>query len=615
MDAAQASSIAAIADALPVGIWVARVPGGEFVYANRAFAEIMGMTARDDVKAGGYTEPYGIFTRDGKPYREERLPFVRAMRERTVVVVDDLSIHRRDGRKVAVRAMGKPLFDEKGEMTSVAIAFFDVTAEVDAVRERTAVQDRLSRVVNAAPLILWAADQRGLITLSEGRGLASMGLKPGQLVGRSIQELYAGEPEVLANFRRALSGEEFSTKDKVGERSFETSFSPLRDAAGAVTGHIGVTMNVTESEQLQAKLVESERMASLGMLAASVAHEVNTPLTYVAASLDHLRRELPKLAGGAELLALVDEARLGTERVKTIAKDLSHFSRPHERLEPLDVRDVLESALRMTANETLRRARVVQEWREVPPVIANDARLAQVFLNLLLNAAQAIPEGDPEKNEIRVSVALEGERVVVEVTDSGAGIPAEILPRIFDPFFTTKPVGHGSGLGLAICRNIARAFGGDVTADSRPGRTAFRLALPRAERRAGEASAQPGISGRPRVLVVDDDASLRRVLSRTLDDACELEIADSGQRALELMLGDRRYDVILCDLMMPDMTGMDVFERVRRERPGLERSLCFMTGGAFTRGAREFLQNVPNRCFEKPFDFSTVIAQVLREGA
>src|SRR5579862_4801285 len=119
MDTAQASSIAEIADALPVGIWVARVPGGEFIYANRAFAEIMGMPARDDVKAGGYTAPYGIFTRDGKAYREDRLPFVRAMRERAVVVVDDLAIHRGDGSRVSVRAMGKPLFDEKGEMVSV----------------------------------------------------------------------------------------------------------------------------------------------------------------------------------------------------------------------------------------------------------------------------------------------------------------------------------------------------------------------------------------------------------------------------------------------------------------------------------------------------------------
>jgi two-component system cell cycle sensor histidine kinase/response regulator CckA len=624
MDPAQTQLVVAVADALPVGLWVAKAPGGELLYANPAFADIMGMAARDDVAVGGYSEPYGIFLHDGKPYPEERLPFVRALQQRATVVVDDLWIHRHDGRKVAVRAVAQPLRDAAGEISSVAIAFFDVTAEVEAVRQRLEAQEWLARVVQQAPVILYAVNADGIVTLCEGMGLATLQMSPGQVVGQRVSSFYPSGSPATENVRRALAGEAFRSKVQVGTQFFESSHSPLRGPDGAPSGYIGVTVNVTEREVLQAKLVESERMASLGTIAASVAHEVNTPLAYVEASLDHLARELPRCAKGPPdpkrmktLLALLEEARSGAGRVKAIARDLSAFSRPQERVDVVDVRTVLESALRMTSHVALQRARVIRELSGVPLVRANEARLAQVFLNLLLNAAQSLSEGDPSQQEIRVTARQTGTKVEVEVSDTGAGISPEHLPRLFEPFFTTKPAGQGSGLGLSICKNIVTELGGTISVESRPGKTTFRVTLPSAEGKAGlrPSDLPPTLAGRPRVLIVDDDAALRRVLTATLGPACELELAESGHRALELLLGATHYDVVLCDLMMPGMTGMDVYQQLAAARPGRELALVFMTGGAFTAGAREFLSRVPNPCFEKPFDFYAVVAKVWSERA
>ncbi len=614
-------SIVALANDLPVGVWVARVPSGELVYANRTFTEIMGMAARGDVAVGHYAEPYGIYTRDGEIYPEDRLPFVRAVNERTTVIVDDISIHRGDGRRVDVRAIARPIF-EADELTLVSIAFTDVTAEVEALRAKDELQARLKRIIDCAPIILFSFDTRGVITLSEGHGLESIGFKPGDLVGRDVADLYKHAPEVLAALKRALAGEEFHVRAKAGPVTFETTFVPLRNAAGTMVGVTGVSSNVTERENLHARLVQSARMASLGTIASSVAHEVNTPLAYIASSLDHVSAELDKVRRGGTLESvetlydLLQEARKGVDRVKTISRDLNVFSRPHEREEPVDVRAVLETAIRMASNGTSQRARLERAFHDVPPVMANETRLAQVFLNLLVNAAQSIPEGEPSKNEIRVTTrALEG-RVVIEVSDSGPGIEAAILPRIFDPFFTTRSPGEGTGLGLAICQDIVHSIGGEISASNNPaGGATFTVCLPSASRpHSPEARPERSkLEKRARVLIVDDNPSLLKVLQLSLGATCELEVVSNGSEALKRLLEREPYDVVLCDLMMPDITGMDVFERLRAARPSMERALCFMTGGAFTPRARAFLAQVPNPCFEKPFDFGEVIGRVLAE--
>ena len=613
--------IAESVDDLPAGIWVARVPGGQLVYANRTFAEIMGLHVAAAVQLRAPLP--NLFAVDGRPYPDERRPFTRAIHERTTIVTEDMVVHRRDGTRVGIRAHARPVFGPSGDVVFVMVAFFDRTREIEANRARDEAQQLLRQVLDNAPIILWALDPTWRITFSEGKGLVALEASPRQFIGQSIQELFRGRPDILEVLGRAYAGEEVRTRAPIGAAVFETVAGPLRDPSGGVVGISGVTRDVTDQERMQTQLVQAERMASLGTIAAGVGHELNTPLSYVAESLEHLAR---RLAGSgpieqeerAVLVDLVAEARRGIDRVTVIARDLNAFSSPHEGIGPLDVQETLEAALRIAANETEARARIVRDYQPVPAVEGNEAKLGQLFLNLLLNAAQAFPAERARQGEIRVSTRAREGRIRVEIADSGPGIDAATLPRIFEPFFTTKGPGKGTGLGLAICRSIARSLGGEIAVESEPGRGAtFRVDLPAArQQRSARATPAPMEPGRrPRVLVVDDNPALRRVLSITLGASCDAEIVPSGREAIARLLEAPPYDVVLCDLLMPDMSGRDVYEAIRAARPGLEATLCFMTAGAATAPAREFLARVSNPCFEKPFDFRLVIERIARERA
>ncbi len=240
-----------------------------------------------------------------------------------------------------------------------------------------------------------------------------------------------------------------------------------------------------EQRRLREQLMVSERMASVGTLAAGVAHEINNPLAAVVANLElalrsveRLPRELPDVA---ELRAELRDAHEAAHLVRQIVRDVKVFSRTvDERGGPVDVRQVLDSTVRMAWNEIRHRARLVRQYEPVPPVWTTDARLGQVFLNLLINAAQAIEIGHVESNEIRLHTHTDQEgRALVEITDSGVGISADNLNRIFTPFYTTKPPGSGTGLGLSISLRIVKEIGGEIELSSEPGRgTVARVRLP-----------------------------------------------------------------------------------------------------------------------------------------
>jgi CheY-like chemotaxis protein len=248
----------------------------------------------------------------------------------------------------------------------------------------------------------------------------------------------------------------------------------------------------------------------------------------------------------------------------------------------------------------------------------NRARLGQVILNLLVNAAQAIQEGDADSNQIhiRTSTSAHGE-AVIEIRDTGCGIPSETLARIFEPFFTTKPVGVGTGLGLSICHSIVTAAGGRIDISSPPaGGCCVTVVVPADEANAKVAAIAPAAlsSPRRRVLLVDDEAPIRRALHRMLKPAHDVFVADSGEAALaELLANGHCYDVILCDLMMPHMSGMQVYDRLAGECVELTQRFIFMTGGAFSKRSTEFLAECDRPVLEKPFDLNTLsraVAQV-----
>lgn len=288
-------------------------------------------------------------------------------------------------------------------------------------------------------------------------------------------------------------------------RSFEWQAIAGRDKTTCVWVFRSVAISTklgdsrhADGPHIQARLLETEKLASMGLLAAGVAHEINNPLAYTLLNLERLRSGLRGVGrrmretdaglglGGAvdHLLDSVEMCLEGCKRVQSIVQDLRQFSRSDDDSSrvPVDVRRVLEFAADMVGPEVRRRARVVRDLGEIPLVLASEGRLTQVFLNLLVNAVHAIPEGAPETNEIRLTTATdERGRVVVSVSDTGEGMTPAVMEQIFEPFYTTKPPGLGTGLGLAICRRIATSIGGEIGVESTVGQgSVFRLVLPAA---------------------------------------------------------------------------------------------------------------------------------------
>ncbi len=260
----------------------------------------------------------------------------------------------------------------------------------------------------------------------------------------------------------------------------------LVDDSGTHSKMIGTVQDVTEHKEMQTKLAHAERMASLGTLAGGVAHEINNPLSYVISNLEFMSGGLggvenvvpPNwLAGTRQVLA---ETLEGAERVRRIVQDLLAFTRPSKQMGPVDVHQVLDLAVHMASSQIRYRANLVKDYFDIPLVRGDASRLGEVAINLLINAAQAIPDGRPTENEIRVVTRTDGaDRVVIEVRDSGCGIPPEIRSRLFEPFLTTKPVGKGTGLGLSICHGIVTSLGGEITVESEVGKgSTFRVSIP-----------------------------------------------------------------------------------------------------------------------------------------
>jgi two-component system cell cycle sensor histidine kinase/response regulator CckA len=372
-------------------------------------------------------------------------------------------------------------------------------------------------------------------------------------------------------------------------------------------------------ERMQRQLILSDRLASVGMLAAGVAHEINNPLAYVAANLDLLMEEMNEVAGTAlyprveEWAEAVRDAREGSERIRKIVRGLNTLSRAEEEQRSVvELRPVLELSANMAFNEIRHRARLVKDYGETPLVQADDARLGQVFINLIVNAAQAIPDGDSEANEVRIVTFTDSQgRAVVEVLDTGPGIPADLLARVFDPFFTTKPIGVGTGLGLSICHSIVTSLGGEITASNREGRGAcMRVVLAPAARPVSEPPVAPASTnernvGRGAVLIVDDERAVAAILEHALTSH-DVTAVCSAREALDLIQADTPFDVILSDLMMPGISGMEFYDTLVREHPQLAERVVFMSGGAFTASARAFLDRVPNERLEKPFNLRQV---------
>jgi signal transduction histidine kinase/CheY-like chemotaxis protein len=404
----------------------------------------------------------------------------------------------------------------------------------------------------------------------------------------------------------------------VGGRTIRRYSAQIRDGADQYVGRLYKFEDITERRRLEERVALSERMVAVGTLAAGVAHEINNPLTYVLMSLDGLDQELGYAAETPDVLELGDrmkpliaDARDGAERVRRIIQDLrvlSHAERPDDDSCAID--PVITSAVNLTRGEHRSRARIVTELAATPRVKGSAGRLVQVLVNLLVNAAQAIPAGrEGATIHVRTEVAEDG-HVLVRVRDTGAGIAPELLPRVFDPFFTTKPVGIGMGLGLSISHSLVTSLGGTIRVESELGvGTTFIVSLPPAGPPPG---AGPG--GRPlraEVLIVDDEPTICRSMARALADY-EVTTAASAGAALDLLAAGRRFDLVLCDITMPQIGGFELHARVRTRDHDQAERFVFVTGGSLTSASGAALQRLDLPVLLKPFSSPALREQVRR---
>ncbi|MDY7225802.1 sensor histidine kinase [Hyalangium rubrum] len=317
--------------------------------------------------------------------------------------------------------------------------------------------------------------------------------------GRTLAEVLG--PEAALPFLERIRDTLRSGRTAHFEYSMESARGRRWYSADSMVVHHRETVaflvrDITARKQMEQRLLQADRLAALGTLAAGVAHEVNNPLSYVSANLSFLSESLSTVRHALDREGAVDLARVeraledcgaaladaqeGTTRILHVVGDLKTFARAEDTEgEWVDARRVLESAINIVQPEFKHRARLHQHLDEVAPVRGNPARLGQVFVNLLINAAQAISPGAPDLHQVSVHLREEGTSVVVEIQDTGQGIAPDLLPRIFDPFFSTRPVGVGTGLGLSICHGIVTSLGGEISVESTLGRgTCFRVRLP-----------------------------------------------------------------------------------------------------------------------------------------
>ncbi|MBI5068282.1 MAG: PAS domain S-box protein [Deltaproteobacteria bacterium] len=404
---------------------------------------------------------------------------------------------RVDGRRLDCHFT--PLRDAGGHLAGTVCVAADVSERHRLRRALRESEERLRLALDGtqAAAVDWDFEA-GLVHVGH-YWAERLGLPGGELRGtvdEIVPRLVRPEDQgrVRAAMREHLAGqvETYDAEHQVALTAGDLRWVHLRGrvvargADGAPRRWVGIATDVTAQRQLEARLQIGERMASLGRLAGGVAHEINNPLSYVVSNLafaaDQLRGR--PLAETEEVLQALEDARVGAQRARDIVRDLRTFSQPGEdRTEPVDVRHAVTTALALAAGELKHRGRLLTRFDEVPRVMAAERRLGQVFLNLVVNAAQALDPRRSAQNEVRVEVTRAGDgRVVVEVSDNGCGMSSQVQARLFEPFFTTRPIGAGTGLGLSVCHGIVKALGGEIEVESQEGRgSVFRVLLPALE--------------------------------------------------------------------------------------------------------------------------------------
>jgi PAS domain S-box-containing protein len=623
----RSESLRLLIEGLPDAVMVHR--DERLVYVNRAFLDRLDYTSPDALLGRSLHE---LLHPDDVEGVRQRIAELRQTRKPTKPREE--RFRTRGGNTVTLEVAKVPVeFD--GAPAVVAIG--------RDVSERKLAEERFRIAVESAPCGMVMIDREGRIVLANREVEHLFGYDAGELVGRSLEILVperfrAEHPRQRERFladprARAMgAGRDLYGLHKDGsELPVEIGLNPIRTPEGALV--LASIVDISERRHSEMLLAAADRMRAVGTLAAGVAHGINNPLAFVKGNILYVREELESVREqpggpserpfGPETLREAEEAlaqaQEGADRIRDIVADLLTFTRKESSDgEPVDCHRVLESVINMTRNEIWPRARLIRRFGETPLVSGDESQIAHAVTNLVLNATQALPEGEAERHEIRLSTRSERPgRVIIEIEDTGPGIPTELRSSIFDPFFTTKPVGRGTGLGLSVSHAIVSAIGGRIEVDSGPeGGACFRVFLRAAERTAPHVpTCRPPTDTKARVLIVDDEPHILDMMRRMLRGHTHLTMARGGLEVLERVRAGEHFDAILCDLLMSEMNGMQLYEALQSEAPELVSRMLFVTGGAFTEDTRAFLDRVPNPVLVKPAERDEVLEALVSIGA
>lgn len=494
------------------------------------------------------------------------------------------------------------------------------------VRERTqelAVErEHFDQVFDSVGALIVVADLHGTI-LRANQWSQSL-LPASTLVGQSVSEA-CGFPSEDTLERWALQGTAPSDAVEVilqtrGGRKLHILWTPRLSTSRDGRPRLLLTgLDITELREVESHFQVTDRMATMGTLAAGVAHDLNNPLAYLISNAEIMLEQVSQLPGRSDLETMTRDCLDGARRAAAIVAQLQAFAQGSESPQPrgANLAKVVEFAARMADNQVKHRAQVQVDCPSELFAAMDDSSLGLVVLNLLVHATDNLPDGRAHQHHVQIQARDDGpDWVSLTVHDDGPGTRAEALKQIFDPYAGphTPPRGM-TGLGLAISHRLIVQAGGRVEVDSEQGRgTSVRLWLPRAEGPAPKPTGSPCGANTPtgtsmpgakaRVLVVDDEVKLRTVIRRVLA-AYEVEEAGDGREALN-KLAEGDFDLILCDVMMPEMTGVELYQRLEAERPELAQRLIFLSGGAFTEETARFLRSTQRVVLDKPFHMAAL---------
>ncbi|MDD5122540.1 MAG: PAS domain S-box protein [Dehalococcoidales bacterium] len=599
---------------------------GLYTYASPAVENITGYKPEEIIGRFHY---YDFFTAETYENTKKDAESIFSSRDRFTSYTN--SVLHKDGREVIVETSGQPVLDKKGRLLGYRGLDLDVTERINNFNELVNSQQFLSSLYDALEDVIFTVDipERTIVYVNNTVEKV-FGYTVEECIGKSTQFLYAAEDEYKKfgnRLEQAIQNKESlivqvsklkNSQNEIIMGEISTTFL-LKD--GKPYRVISVVRDITEKlkiekekETLRRKAEISSRLATVGEMAAGIAHEINNPLTSVIGFADLLLEEdLP--AETREQLKIIAE---GSNRVKGIIKRLLTFARqvtPQKVM--LDIHDLLDGTLELrTYVLNTSNIKVVKKYaRKIPRVYADASQLQQIFMNFIVNAEQAMKKFR-NRGELTITTGCDEEFVYISFKDNGPGMSEEVISRIYDPFFTTKDPGEGTGLGIPLANAIVLDHGGSINIESEPGkgsRFTVRLPLPKMSEQSQASqkttSIQPYLTDKPglKVLVVDDEPSIRVLLSKSLGKAGHIVTeALSATSGLKLIL-DNSYDVILVDIRMPEMSGIEFFHQATAKRPELANKIIYITGDTSDANTRNFLQENALPYLTKPFDTKTLL--------